>query len=317
MTETCILVLNWNNAPDTLECLKSLEHLNCPADVVVVDNGSTDDSVVLIQQQFPNRALLETRENLGYAGGNNFGIQYALDHGAKYVCILNNDVIVDPDCFAPLAIALEQDAQVGVVTPLVAEMNEPDKVWALGQEVNWQTSLVTRIHAGESAPMLRSHPPIEVDAASGTVMMIKREVFEHVGLLDESFYLYHEETDWCLRARQAGYKILAVPASLAWHAVSGTLGQTSPVVDYYMLRNHLRLIARHWTGTARLRILASTVLENLRIIAAYTAKPWGGKRLPHRNARVLALRDALLGRWGKMGTDVVAVCYPNPGGFRL
>jgi GT2 family glycosyltransferase len=108
--------------------------------------------------------------------------------------------------------------------------------------------------------------------------------------------------------KKAGYKILAVPASLVWHAVSGTLGQSSPVVDYYMLRNHLRLIVRHWTGFARWRILSVTILEDLRVIATYTVKPWGGKRLPHRNARVLALRDAMQGRWGKMGQDVVAVC---------
>jgi GT2 family glycosyltransferase len=111
--------------------------------------------------------------------------------------------------------------------------------------------------------------------------------------------------------RQAGYKIMAVPASIVWHAVSSTLGKASPAIDYYMLRNHLRLVARHWSGAARLRILVSTLSEELHDILAYSVKPWGGKRLPHRNARLLALRDALLGRWGKMGPDVVAACTPN------
>jgi GT2 family glycosyltransferase len=306
-----IIVLNWNNAPDTLECLKSLEHLRYPADIVVVDNRSTDDSVSLIRQRFPGMMLLETRQNLGYAGGNNCGIRYSLDHDAEYVCVLNNDVQVDPDFLAPLVNALEQDEQVGIVTPLVAAMDEPDRVWALGQAIDWRTGSVTRVHAGEGVSSWQAHAPVEEDIASGTAMLVKREVLERVGLMDEAFYLYYEETDWCLRMRKAGYKILAVPASIVWHAVSRTLGPSSPVIDYYMLRNHLRFIGRHWSGAARLRILASTLLENLRVIAAYTAKPYGGKRLPHRNARLLALRDALLGRWGKMGADVATVCYPG------
>jgi GT2 family glycosyltransferase len=139
-------------------------------------------------------------------------------------------------------------------------------------------------------------------------MLVRREVFERVGLLDEAFYLYFEEADWCLRVRRSGYRILAVPSSLAWHRVSATLGPTSPVIDYYMLRNHLRFIACHWSGMARLLFLGRTIGRNLLTIAAYTLKPQQGQRLSHRNARLLALRDAALGRWGRMGLDVEAVC---------
>lgn len=142
-------------------------------------------------------------------------------------------------------------------------------------------------------------------------MLVKREVFERVGLLDESFFLYYEETDWCLKARQAGYRILAVPSSVVWHKVSATLGVSSPIIDYYMLRNHLRLIGRHWSGVRRPYLLVRTVARNLATIAAYTVKSRRGTRIPNRNARLLALRDASLRRWGKMEPDVVKVCYPN------
>ena len=312
-TQTALLVLNWNNARDTLQCLQSLEPLqDAETRIIAIDNGSTDDSARVIadaytRQSRPHIELLETHQNLGYAGGNNFGIRRALEQGAQYIGIVNNDVQVAPGFLAPLMNALS-DPQVGVVTPLVAYMSEPDKVWALGQAVDWKTGNVTRVHAQETVQSVQQLAPSQVDAASGTAMLFKREVLERVGLLDDSFYLYYEETDWCLRVRQAGYTVLAVPASVVRHAVSSTLGAASPVIDYYMLRNHLRFIARHWTGLARLRIMAATVLEGLRVIAAYTAKPWGGQRRPHRNARLLALRDAALGRWGKMGPDVAAVC---------
>jgi hypothetical protein len=95
------------------------------------------------------------------------------------------------------------------------------------------------------------------------------------------------------------------------HKVSAALGKTSPVIDYYMLRNHLRFVARHWSGLARWRLQVGIVLRNLATIAAYTAKPRSGARIPNRNARLLALRDALLGRWGRMGLDVEAFCYPQ------
>jgi len=312
MTDVAIIVLNWNNAPDTIECLRSLAQLDYPTyRVVVVDNGSTDDSVRAIHQQYPGVMILETQQNLGYAGGNNAGIRYALAQGAKYICILNNDVKVAPDFLTPLLAAFDEDAEVGVVTPLVAEMDEPEKVWALGQEIDWKTGMVTRIHSGEAMPSPQARVLIEVDIASGTVMLVKREVLERVGLLDETFYLYYEEVDWCLRVRRTGYRILAVPSSVVWHKVSATLGPTSPVIDYYMLRNHLHFIARHWSGAARLCLLGRTVLRNLLTIAAYTVKSHDDQRLPHRNARLLALRDAVLGRWGQMGPDVATMCYPE------
>ncbi|MBC8262927.1 MAG: glycosyltransferase family 2 protein [Anaerolineales bacterium] len=306
-----LIVLTWNQRGLTLECLESLAALNYPTNqlqIVVVDNGSTDETTRAVRDNYPAVIVLENSENLGYAGGNNVGIRYALAQGADYICILNNDVTVAPDFLPPLLAAFQRHADLGIVTPLVAEMTNPQLVWALGAVVDWQTGTVRRLHAGESVSALRASTPFEVDIASGAAMLAKREVFEHVGLLDEAFYLYFEETDWCLRVRQAGYRILAVPSLVVWHKVSATLGHTSPVIDYYMLRNHLRFIARHWSGLTRLHLLARTLLREIRTIAAYTAKPHGGKRLPHRNARLLALRDAMLGRWGKMGPDVVAVC---------
>jgi GT2 family glycosyltransferase len=246
--------------------------------------------------------------NLGYAGGNNVGIRRALGDGADYVCILNNDVTVSPDFLAPMLDVLQSQPRAGIATPMICEAQNRGLVWALGGSLDAQAGVVHRLHAGEGAAELRSRDPFPVDVASGAAMLAKREVFEDVGLLDEAFYLYFEETDWCLRARKAGYRVLAVPSSVVWHKVSATLGQTSPLVDYYMVRNQLRLISRQWSGAQRLRTLTRVILRDLLSVAAYTVKPRGGLRLPHRDARLLALRDAFLGRWGRMGADVAAVC---------
>lgn len=311
MPEIAIVVLNWNNSPDTVECLQSLERLDRSAcRIVLVDNGSTNDSVQVIRRGFPGVIVLETHQNLGYAGGNNVGVRYALAQDADYICILNNDVTVTPNFLAPMLNDLEEHADLGIATPLIADMAEPAKVWALGSAVDWRSGVVRRLHAGEAVELLLHRGSIEVDVASGAAMLVKREVFTRVGLMDEAFYLYYEEIDWCLRARQAGFRILAVPSSLVWHKVSATLGQASPVVDYYMLRNHLRFISQHWSGSTRLALLGRTVLRNLLTIVVYTLRSHGGQRLPHRNARLLALRDAAWGRWGKMGADEVkAACY--------
>jgi GT2 family glycosyltransferase len=312
MPQLAIVVLAWNQRDLTLECLASLAALDHPAgqlQIVVVDNGSTDGTARAVREAYPAVTVLETGENLGYAGGNNVGIRYALDRGADLVCILNNDVTVAPGFCAPLLSVLRRGGGAGVVTPLIADMAQPERVWALGSMVDQRRGLVRRLHVDEPVSALRTAEPFEVDVASGAAMLVRREVFERVGLLDEAFYLYFEETDWCLRVRRSGYQILAVPSSVVWHKVSATLGQTSPVIDYYMLRNHLHLVVRHWFGMARLQLLGRTIARNLLTIAAYTLKPQHGQRLPHRNARLLALRDAALGRWGKMGPDVAAVCH--------
>ena len=310
--QVAIIILNWNNPDDTLACLRSVAALDYPADrlkIIVVDNDSTDDSVAIIRDSFPNVEILETGENLGYAGGNNAGIHRALAMGADLVCILNNDITVEPDFLDSLLEAMQSQPDVSIVTPLVAEQAENGgRVWALGASVNWRTAQVTRRYAGESIQTWHQQAPFEVDVASGAAMLVKRDVFGQAGLIDESFFLYFEETDWCLRIRKAGFRILAVPSSVVWHRVSATLGTTSPLVDYYMLRNHLRFIACHWHQPNRCYLQARVTLRNLLTVAAYTAKPHGGRRIPNRNARLLALRDALLGRWGKMGVDVAAMC---------
>lgn len=311
--DVCIIVLNWNNAAATGSCLDSLQAIAYPAcEVVLVDNGSTDNSVPVLSAQYPSVTLLQTSANLGYAGGNNVGIRYAVERGAQFIFILNNDITVSPHFLEPLLGALKDQPDVGIVTPLVAEQAKDEgRVWALGSVVEASTARVSRRHAGDSLERWLHEAPFEVDVAAGAAMLVKAEVLARVGLMDEAFFLYYEETDWSLRVRHAGYRILAVPQSLVWHQVSATLGTGSPIIDYYMLRNHFRLINRHWSCPARHYLWIRLATRHLLAVAAFTVKSHGGLRTANRNARLFAMRDAILGRWGKMGPDVATACYSS------
>lgn len=274
-----------------------------------MDKGSDDDSVAQVRAAHPGVTLLETRSNLGYAGGNNVGIRHVLASGADYVCILNNDIVAEPDFMQVLLAVLYSQSNAGIVTPLVAESAAAgESVWALGSAVDWRTAAVTHQYTGSAVDPWRGRAPFEVDFASGAVMLVQCEIFERVGSMDESFFLYFEEVDWSVAVQRAGYSILAVSSSVVWHKVSATPGTTSPFIDYYMLRNHLGLIGRHTVGLRRGYLRIRMALRNLLTVSAFTLKPPNGKRIPNRNARLLAMRDAWLGRWGKMWPDVEQAC---------
>ena len=250
---TAVVVLNWRNAAGTIACLDSLKKVTASdVTVIAVDNGSGDGSVAAIREQYPDVTLLETGANLGYAGGNNVGIRYVLDHGAEYVGILNNDALVDPTFLKPLLAASQQAADEAILTPMICETEEPEIIWALGGHIEWQTATSQLLHAGERRAAWKDCAPQKVDFAIGTAMLASRQVWEKAGLIDESFFLYYEETDWCMHARRLGIPCLAVPASCVWHEAGASGGRTSPQVTYYMTRNALWFLKRNLTGRQRI-----------------------------------------------------------------
>lgn len=307
-----ILVLNWNNAPDTVACLSKISDMaNVDHAIFVIDNGSTDDSINRIQEAHSAVPLIRTGQNLGYAGGNNYAIRRLLNEGFDYICILNNDVFIDNDSLKILVQLLETDPATGVATPLIGEIPKKKIVWTAGISINQRTGTVQRNGAGEPIQEWINRPSFSVDAVSGAAFVARREVWEKAGLFDENFFLYYEEVDWSRRVQEAGYKIMAVPQAVVWHKVSSTLGVASPLIDYYMLRNQLYFIGKHWYAPARWLLYARIALRNILAIFAFSIKSHEGKRLPNRNARIYALRDAALGRWGKMGADVAKICCPG------
>jgi hypothetical protein len=293
-----ILILNWNGLADTLPCLASLANLDHPAyEVVVVDNGSTDGSTKAIREQHPGVTLIENQRNLGFTGGNNVGLRHALATDTDYVLLLNNDTEVAPDSLGHLLMTAETDAAVGMVGPLIYYHSKPDVIWSAGGAIDWRRGSTRMVGLDERDTGQFGSEPQEVDFVSGCAMLVRRSVLEQVGLLDERFFAYYEEVEWCVRVRRAGFRILRMPRSRIWHKISPQRRADSPIVHYYMTRNQLLFLRTARAGWQAW--LHTLVAEDLRTLISWSVRPKWRSKNAQRHAMLLAIRDACQGRWGQ------------------
>lgn len=235
---TCILV-NWNGWHDTIACLKALEESTYPdTEVLVVDNGSTDGSVTRIRQSFPNILLIENDANLGFAGGNNLGIRYAIEHRSDFIWLLNNDTKPSPDALSALVKKAVSDPQIGAVGSVLYYMSDPSKVqvWG-GARVN--------LWFGYGRNTTKPHEDAWFDALYGASMLVRVNAILEVGMLDEGFFHYVEETELCVRLRKKQWKLAAAPNSRVLHRVSASTKGNSNILTRYFTTSMLRLIRLH------------------------------------------------------------------------
>lgn len=218
--ETTIVVLNWRRADETVRCLESLARADLGgARVLVVDNGSGDGSVERIQQRFPAQRILALPENRGYAGGNNAGIGAALADGARAVLLLNNDTEVARDFLVPLLWSLNSDPLAAAVSSAILRMDHPELLDVAYLSLYWGHGIV--IHHGVNAlPGEGFQSRCDVDVAVGCSVLLSGAALRALGPLNADYFAYHEEVDWCTRARRAGYRILYQPLSRVWHGGS-------------------------------------------------------------------------------------------------
>jgi len=251
MPKVAIIVLNWNNRVDTLECLQSLQSIDyIDHEVIVVDNGSTDDSVSEIKRQYPGLTLLETKKNLGFAGGNNEGIRLALQKAVDYVLLLNNDTVVDPKFLDRLVEAMESSPEIGIAGPKIYYFKEPNRIWFAGGKINYRSGNTS--HVGELELDKGQYDEIrDTDFMTGCAMLIKRKVLDDIGLLDDRMFLYYEDSDFCARAHRRGYRIQVVPSSFIWHKVSSTASKVKDIQFYYGTRNMI-VFEKHNAGPLNL-----------------------------------------------------------------
>ena len=245
-----IVVLNWNGWQDTVECVTSCRKLSYGHfRILVVDNASTDGSEAILRDRFPDLEIVQTGANLGYAGGNNAGIRYAVERGAGYVWLLNNDTVVDPTALDEMVRIADEKPAVGMVGPKILLHSRPQYLNCIGSTINLRTGQPSLIGLGERDDG-RFDEIREMDTLSGCSLLVKREVIDAVGLMDERFFLFYEETDWILRAKRAGFTMLYVPGARIWHKVSASVGgHQSPLMLYYMTRNN-PLLMRENVGSA-------------------------------------------------------------------
>ena len=244
-------MLTWNGLEDTLACLASLEASTWPElEVIVVDNGSVDGTGSAIRSQYPAVVLVQNGRNLGFAAGNNVGIRVALTHETDAVLVLNNDTIVPVDAVERLVGALGEDPSAGACSPVISYSEAPERLWFAGATYDPMRGRAGRASAYESGASLPSRP-VRIDRAAGAAMLVRRQVVEAVGLFAEELFYLHEDVDWSLRIRAAGWHILLVPDARIIHKVAASQGGTphTPTTAYYGTRNDLELGRRYSART--------------------------------------------------------------------
>jgi GT2 family glycosyltransferase len=265
------VVVSWNGRDDTLDALDSLRGI----ETVVVDNGSVDGSADAIAERFPDVELVRAGVNLGFAGGNNAGIRRALDHGADWVLLVNNDATVEPGIVEALAAAAALRPDAGVLACKVL-FADSDRLWYAGAGFNpyLGRSRHERFGKPDEPGALR-----DTVRATGAGMAVSRAAIDAAGLLDEEFFLYAEDLEWCLRIQAAGFAVLYVPEARVRHRVTAASGGAgSPTASYYEARNVLAVVERYrplprgLTGARRALVVAPRVaLAARRPRSAYAA----------------------------------------------
>jgi hypothetical protein len=255
------VVVNYNGGERNVACVRSLGAEGIPPEqVAFVDNGSTDGSATALERAIPGVLCLRNAENLGYGHGNNRGIREALARGAEFVFLVNNDVTLPPGTLARLLAAFEAGDDLGIVGPRVLYPPPDGRVWCAGGLMTYRQNLSTMLgHQRPDGPEYRVTRA--VDYVAGCAMLVRRQVFERAGLLDGDFFGYHEDVDFCLRARAAGFRVQVVGSAAAHHAPHSTTGGGYNSRRKYMMGvNTVWFLRRHGTPARWLSFLVFDVL---------------------------------------------------------
>lgn len=303
MVQVSIVILNWNGKKDTMECLKSLrklEKVNYNLQIIVVDNGSTDNSIDDIKKVsgFKDFIVLENKENLGFAAGNNVGIKFALKNGADFIMLLNNDTVVKEDLVLNFLACADKHKNAGILTPKIyfypgyeyhkERYNKSEKgrvIWYAGGIIDWDNIFASN-YGVDDTDIGQYSKELEYDFATGACMMIRREVFERIGLLDERYFLYLEDTEFSQRAKKLGWKIIFVPDGIVWHKVSQSSSIGGKLNDYFITRNRLLF----GTTYAKPRTRFALIKEGMRLMV-------NGREWQKKGARDFFLRKFYIGSW--------------------
>ncbi len=254
-TSAVVIVLNWNNEADTAACLDSLgAQRHAVFDVLLVDNASPDGSGDRLHQRYPDISYLQTGANLGYAGGNNRGIEWALRRGAEWMVVLNNDTVLAPDCLRYLFDVAHGEPRVGALSPLVTRYDDPSRVWFAGGHLSVARAI--GVHEAENATVasrldaIAGRSWIPCTFLSGCCLLLRADTLRAVGVFREDFFAYVEDVDLSLRVARAGWELGWVPAARLAHRVPEVGTPESPLQIRLRDRNRRRFVRdsypAHW-----------------------------------------------------------------------
>jgi GT2 family glycosyltransferase len=304
MKSIFVSVVNFNGEKNTLECIESLKKIDISdfkLTILVIDNNSSE-KFDMQEGTFGKIEvkIIKNEKNFGFSGGHNVGIKYALENAADYVLILNNDIYVDPNFLTELLRVAAENRGTGILVPKIYfapgfefhkdrySKEELGKVfWYAGGGIDWKNIIGS--HRGvDEADKGQFDKTEETDIATGCCMLIKKEVFESIGYFDDKYFLYYEDADLSIRAKNKAFKIIYVPKSVIWHKNAGSVGGSgSALQDYYITRNRLIFGFRNAPVRSRLALFR----ESLRLIMS-------GRKWQKRG-----VIDFYLGKFGKGSYD--------------
>ncbi len=259
------IILNLNGRDDLLDTLASVAELNyINGQTIVVDNGSTDGSPEAVRRGFPDVHVIETGKNLGFGGGNNVGMRYALEQGADWIFLLNNDTAVAPDLIDALLAAAGTDENIAALCPKIYYFDQPEVLWYAGGRISYATGIIS--HRGLREKDVGQYDRLcDTDYLTGCAFMVRAEVLRRVGLFDPVYHpAYVEDADLSVRIQRAGYRTVFAPEGKVWHKVSSySGGGMTPMKTRLKVINTLTFFRRyarwyHWL-TIPVFVLAATV----------------------------------------------------------
>ena len=242
--ELSIITVNFNGLKDTCALIDSIT-FNEDMEVIVVDNGSTENEASILQERYSNVKVIRSEKNLGFAGGNNLGMKAAK---GKYLYLINNDTIFKDFNPQILIQRLESTPKIGMVCPKIRFAWDDSPIQFAGYTPLSPITIRNRAIGFGEKDNGQYNTPHQTPDAHGAAMMLKREVIDKVGLMPECYFLYYEELDWSMMINRTGYEIWYDPASTIYHKESQSTGQNSPLRTYYITRNRLLLVKRNFTG---------------------------------------------------------------------
>lgn len=288
------LIIAWNRRDDVIDCIESLVNSGYPRlAIYVVDNASTDGTSELVASRYPQVIIMRSETNLGFAGGNNLGMQRIIDDGMDAVFLLNDDAVVEGNAIGILTANGYSDKSVGILSPKILLHSDPEVIWSSGGNVDPRSGITEQRQYGQKDD-LADNRVTEIDYAVGCAMLVKSEVIKQVGMLDERYFTYYEETDWCRRIRNAGYKILYIPESRVRHKVPLIVKNRNNAA-YYYTRN--RLLYLNSAGAPDIRIIWIAISDLLKTAASYSIKG----RLNEGKLVLKGVIDYYTKRFGRMG----------------
>lgn len=294
--KTFVIILNWNNKKDTLDCLKSLTKTVGDFGVILVDNGSKDGSPEVIKKRYPGIDLLRLPENTGFCHANNLGIKQAIKKGGENFILLNNDTIVEKNLILELENVAKDDS-TGLVAPLIYYYSQKRLLWpSVGKIYFWIANQVSAKTPSQITALKKS----DITFLSGCCILIKKEVIDKIGLLSENFFAYFEDTDFCYRAKKSGFKLVLADKAKLFHKVSRSSGgKIGENYLYYMTRNNW-LFAKmdiswyHWPTFLIFFFFYRFFWQGIRIVISTKTN-----KISKINSILKGAMDAWKGRYGK------------------